>query len=297
MTKVTDADALVGAHLTLVRHIVRQVSSRLPAHVDRDDLTAAGLAALVIAARAHDPERINSFASYAGVRIRWALMDELRGLDWASRTTRVRARRLNEVRLDLIATLERIPTSAEVASAMGMTTKGVAAITLDEDRASVLSLQGLTPYALVDALHDRQPGPEDTILFRERIGYLRDAVASLPARLRLVVVRRFLQERPMVEIAVELGVTDSRVSQLCVEALTMLRDGINAQLDPSLVAPDPSRGRSLVMRRRAEYYARIAASSDLRGRLAVAGRVSVPAQRQPSADTANGRGSRPVPHP
>jgi RNA polymerase sigma factor for flagellar operon FliA len=279
MANVTDADALVGSHLALVTQHVRQVSRRLPAHVDRDDLTAAGLAALVIAARAHDPDLINSFASFAGVRIRWALMDELRSLDWAPRSARVQTRRMNGVRLDLIATLERIPTSAELAGAMGMTTKDLAAITQDEDRASILSLQGLAPYVLVDALRDRQPGPEDVILFRERIGYLRDAVASLPTRSRLVVVRHFLQERPMAEIAAELGVTDSRVSQLCAEALAMLRDGINAQLDPDLVPPDLSLGRSVVMRRRAEYHARIAAGSDLRGRLAVTGRVPVSARR------------------
>ena len=122
-------------------------------------------------------------------------------------------------------------------------------------RAVVLSLQGFTAGAAEDMVTERTAGPEDLLLHRERIGYLHDAIEALPERLRLVVTRYFLEERPMAEIAAELGVTESRVSQLRAEALTLLRDGMNAQLDPELVA-DAERPDGCVARRRASVLRR-----------------------------------------
>lgn len=274
MVSISDVDALVCAHYQLVAYQVRQLMGKLPPHVDRDDLTSAGLTALVISAQAYDPERISSFAGFASARIRWALLDELRSLDWATRSTRSRARKVDAVRQDLIAVLARTPTMAELADALGMAVREVEDVTESAHRASVLSLQGLAPESVGELLSDRAPGPEDVMLLRERIGYLRDAVKALPQRLRTVVVRYFLQERPMAEIATELGVTESRVSQMRAQALALLRDGINAQLDPDLVPPVDRLDGALIARRRNAYYAQIAASGDLRSRLAVTSRLS-----------------------
>jgi Sigma-70, region 4 len=113
---------------------------------------------------------------------------------------------------------------------------------------------------------NKGPGPEDRLLQRERLEYLQLAVDSLPERLRKVVTDYFLAERPMAEIAAELGVSESRVSQLRAEALDLLRDGMNAQLDPALVGR-PRRPGGCVARRREAYYARIAARAELRGDL------------------------------
>jgi RNA polymerase sigma factor for flagellar operon FliA len=267
----TDVDELVRRHLSLVAVHVRQLSGKLPPHVDRDDLTAAGLTALVISAQAYHPERIHSFAGFAGARIRWALLDELRGLDWAPRSTRSRARKMAAVRGDLTTALARTPTSAELAEALVMTVKDLDAAIQETDAAQVLSLQGPASHALIDVLADRRLGPEGVMLYRERIGYLRDAVEALSPRPRMVVVRHVLQERPMVEVAAELGVTESRVSQLLAQAVALLRDGINAQLDPDLVSPGGDQNSPVVARRRAAYFARIAASGDLRSRLAITG--------------------------
>ena len=93
-----DADALVTSHMALVGHLVRETMSRLPAHVNRDDLTSAGLAALVQASRSYDEERGVPFTRYATTRIRGAILDELRGIDWASRSVRRRAREIDETR-------------------------------------------------------------------------------------------------------------------------------------------------------------------------------------------------------
>jgi RNA polymerase sigma factor for flagellar operon FliA len=114
-------------------------------------------------------------------------------------------------------------------------------------------------------------GPDQVLVDRERRAYLVDAVLALPERLRAVVVGYFYQERPMLEIAAELGVTESRVSQLRAEALILLRDGLNAHLDPDTVPPSP-RLEGRVAKRRAAYHAAIGACSDFRARLDAAPR-------------------------
>ena len=93
-----DSEALIVQHMALVGHIVRETMSRVPSHVDRDDLTSAGLTALVQAAQAFDAERGVPFNRYAATRIRGAIVDELRSIDWASRSVRRRARELDATR-------------------------------------------------------------------------------------------------------------------------------------------------------------------------------------------------------
>lgn len=250
---------LVTSHIPLVGHVVREAMSRVPAHVDRDDLTSAGLTALVQAGRGFDPTRGVPFARYAATRIRGAVLDELRGVDWASRSVRRRARELGETRARLAQGLGRTPTDAEVASALGVTPEEVSANAEDVARASVLSLEGgpdETSYAVT--LASSAPSPEQVAEHRERLTYLAEAVAELPERLRTVVEGYFLAERPMAEIAAKLGVTESRVSQLRAEAMVLLRDALNSQLDPELVAPH-ARPEGVAARRREAYFAAVAA--------------------------------------
>jgi RNA polymerase sigma factor for flagellar operon FliA len=104
------------------------------------------------------------------------------------------------------------------------------------------------------------------IIRRERLGYLRHAIEALPDRLRIVVQGYFFDERPMAKIAADLGVTESRVSQLRAEALALLKDGLNVHLDPALAAQSPAK-EGCVARRRAAYYDQIAVRGDLRARL------------------------------
>ncbi len=113
------ADELISQHLPLVAHVVRETMGRVPGHVNRDDLTSAGMMALVQAQRGYDATAGVPFASYATTRIRGAVLDELRSVDWASRSVRRRARDLDETRNQLATALGRIPTHAEVASALG----------------------------------------------------------------------------------------------------------------------------------------------------------------------------------
>ncbi|MEE3125680.1 MAG: sigma factor, partial [Actinomycetota bacterium] len=142
-TPVDDArdpqrEALVVEHMTLVSHIVRETMTRVPAHVSRDDLQSAGLTALVKAARAYEPGRGVPFTRYAASRIRGAILDELRQVDWASRSVRRRGRDLEAARTALANTLGRAPENHEVAASLGLSVAEVESNDGDVARANVL---------------------------------------------------------------------------------------------------------------------------------------------------------------
>jgi RNA polymerase sigma factor FliA len=266
---------VVQDHMPLVGHLVREMLARVPAHVNRDDLMSAGYAALVHAARGFDAGRGVPFARFAAARVRGALLDELRGLDWASRSVRQRARRTDTARQELTAELGRTPTTLEVAERLNCSVEDIETADDDVHRAVVFSLQGFATAAADDMVTEPSAGPEDMLIRREKLGYLRHAVDALPERLRAVVEGYFFEERPMARIAEDLGVTESRVSQLRAEALGLLRDGLNTHLDPSLAAEAPSK-EGCVARRRAAYYDQIATRGTLRTRLALTGPDGLP---------------------
>ncbi len=263
----TEQEDLIRAHIPLVGHVVREMLSRVPNHVYRDDLSSAGLAALVTAARGFDPNRGIPFHRFAATRIRGGLLDELRSLDWASRSVRSRARQTDAAREQLTIALGRTPSTEELADSLGTSAAELHETSNDVQRAVVLSLQGFTAGTAEDLVTERSPGPEQTLIKREQIGYLHHAIEALPDRLRMVITDYYLNERPMADIAAEIGVTESRVSQLRAEALVLLKDGMNQQTDPELVA-EPERPDGCIAKRRASYYAQIAERSTLRSRLA-----------------------------
>jgi RNA polymerase sigma factor for flagellar operon FliA len=252
------SEALIVVHVPLVGHIVRETMSRVPSHVDRDDLSSAGLTALVQAAHSYDPDRGVPFNRYASTRIRGAILDELRSIDWASRSVRRRARELDATRSHLATVLGRSATTGELAQATGMSTEEVAANEEDVTRAQVLSLHASEDDSLGARLVSSTPTPEAQLEHRERLTYMTEAIAELPERLRHVVEQYFIAERPMAEIAATLGVTESRVSQLRAEALVLLRDALNAALEPDLV-PEAPRPGGAAARRREAYFAAVAA--------------------------------------
>jgi RNA polymerase sigma factor for flagellar operon FliA len=266
---------IVTENMPLVGHLVREMLARVPAHVSRDDLMSAGYAALVHAARGFDQDRGVPFARFAAARVRGALLDELRGLDWASRSVRQRARRTDGARQELTSQLGRTPTVQEVAERLGVGVEEIESADDDVKRAVVFSLQGFATASADDMVTEPGAGPEEMLIRRERLGYLRDAVEALPERLRAVVRGYFFDERPMARIAEDLGVTESRVSQLRAEALVLLRDGLNTHLEPALAAQAPAKD-GCVARRRAAYYEQIALRGTLRTRLAGTGPDGLP---------------------
>jgi RNA polymerase sigma factor for flagellar operon FliA len=260
-------EELVRECLPLVDYLVAEALVALPRHVLRDDLASAGRLALTRAAQAYDSSRGVPFAAYAANRIRGAIVDELRSLDWASRSVRLRARRRDAAHDELAIRLGRTPTREELADHLGVSVSDLQSMDDDVHRSVVLSIQGVGP-AVEGLVPEHVDSPDSVLLERERQAYLRDAVAVLPERLRAVVIGLFFEERTVAELAKELNVTESRVSQMRSEALILLRDGMNSALEPGAV-PAPARPGGAVARRREAYFAAVAAHSDYRTRLSV----------------------------
>ena len=195
-------EQLVRQHLPLVQYVVSEVAHRVPNHVSRSDLVSAGMLGLAQAARSFDPERGIAFDRFASTRIRGALLDELRGRDWASRSVRSRARRLHAAQEELTNRLGRAPGPEEVARALGVPPETVHKLVDDVHRATVLNYDSLVVEGDAESfIASDDDGPEDALLDRERKAYLMDAVGALPERLRLVVIGYFFEERSMQDLA------------------------------------------------------------------------------------------------
>jgi RNA polymerase sigma factor FliA len=260
-------EVLVTEHLALVGYLVSEMIGRVPAHVSRDDLTSAGLAALAFAARGFDAERGVPFGRFASTRVRGALIDELRSHDWASRSVRAKARQRDSAAQTLAATLGRAPTASEIGESLGVAAAEVGAGEHDVQRAVLLSLDGFFDPTAVDLMAPSgDASPEEYVLANERVGYLHDAVTTLPDRLRDVVTQYFFEERSMADIAADLDISESRVSQMRAEALVLLKDALNSALDPDLV-PVAERPDGCANRRRVAYFAAVAANSAYRTRV------------------------------
>ena len=251
---------LVTSNLALVGYVVSGLAMKLPTYVDREELRSAGLEGLVQAAHSFVEDREVPFRHFAITRIRGAIIDDLRRKDWASRSVR-QAGRAREGAVDhLVATLGANPSSVEIAEYMGISVEELSNLDASLSRGSVLSLDAVpSPGAVsaADLLDSDSGSPEEQLLDNEFQGYLRAAVTALPDRLETVITRYFLQGDAMAEIAADLGVTESRVSQLRAEALVLLRDGLNTHLEPERV-PESTRPGGAVDRRRAAYFATVA---------------------------------------
>ncbi len=260
----------VEEHLPLVKHIVFQVAVHFPRHVDRDELARAGAVGLVEAARRYDEERGVPFERFAAQRIRGAILDAVRAADWAPRSVRTLARRLDGTEQRLANDLGRLPSQREVAAALDIDPDELSRLQGRIFRSVVLALEhevhqeGEENLTLVDVLTDRSTlEPSEELERRELMAYLRDAVSLLPERHRLVVVGYFLEGRTSQALAEFLGVTESRISQLRSEALGMLRDAIEAQYDAEPAAEPTTR----LERRQVSFAGAVGGASDWRDRL------------------------------
>jgi len=215
-------------HLPVVRFLARRIHERLPQHVDIEDLVSAGVVGLMDAFAKFDPEKKVQFRSYAQFRIRGAILDSLRTLDWSPRELRRKGRAVEEAIRVLTARMGRPPGESEIAAEMGLG--------LDDYQQLLGDLKGLE----IGTLHMERnedsgeeelayvPGrPEEDPLFRCLKGELEDrlgeAIAKLPDRERLVMTLYYYEEMTMREIGLALGVVESRVSQVHAAAVVHLR--------------------------------------------------------------------------
>lgn len=282
-----EEERLVREHLPLVHYAVAEIATKIPRHVSRDDLISAGMAGLAQAARNYDESRGITFDRYASTRIRGSLLDELRNCDWASRSVRARARQMQAASDELTAKYGRAPTTTEVAQKLGVEESSIESLADDVHRAVVLNYDSMITDGggSEDLLPADREAPDDVLVDRERKSYLYDAVDTLPERLRRVVIGYFFEERPMQELADELGVSESRISQMRAEALALIKDGMNSHLDPENLVEE-QRPTRRVAKRKAAYYAAIASNSDYKSRLDAdsrRGRFSESSDERPSS--------------
>jgi RNA polymerase sigma factor for flagellar operon FliA len=255
-------------NLPLVKHVVFQVAVHFPRHVDREELARAGALGLVEAARRYDEGRGVPFERFAAQRIRGAILDAVRAADWAPRSVRLLARRLESAEQRLATELGRVPSLSEMADEMKVSVDELCRLQDRLFRSVVLALEHETTddsdeeLTLVDVLTDRGAvEPSEELEARELHAYLRDAVKLLPERQRLVITGYFLEGKTSLDLARFLGVTESRISQLRSEALRNLRLGIEAQYGvvDSTELDEPVSGRSA--KRQAQYAEAIGSAS------------------------------------
>jgi RNA polymerase sigma factor for flagellar operon FliA len=221
--KMTRRDRVVLEHLPLVKAIAVRVHENLPVHVDLDDLVHAGILGLFDAATKFDPEKQVAFSSYAKHRIKGAILDSLRQLDWASRDLRRRHKQVEAATRDLTAELQRTPTEAEVAGRLG--------IDVDRLRQMMIELRnvGLISANTRATEHEDLPAPEypsapetqpDNMCAHQQLRFALDkAMTTLPDRYKQVVTLYYINEMTMKEIGGLLGINESRVSQIHKSAL------------------------------------------------------------------------------
>jgi RNA polymerase sigma factor FliA len=224
-------DRLIITYSPLVKFVAGRLGASLPAHVDEQDLVSYGLLGLIGAIERYDPGREIKFETYAISRIRGAIIDELRSLDWVPRSVRTRAREIERAIADLERQLMRAPTDEEIAGKLGISGGELEDSLSEISRSSMAALDELwTPSAggdqisLIDTIEDTSgPDPESSLEQTELKEALGEAIARLPEREKLVVTLYYYEELTLREIGEVLGVTESRVSQLHTKAVLRLK--------------------------------------------------------------------------
>jgi RNA polymerase sigma factor FliA len=225
-----ERERLLLEHLPQVQYIARRIHDRLPAQVPLDDLINAGVVGLVEALDRFDPAKNVQLKSFAKFRIRGAILDSLRGMDWGSRSLRRQGRRIEEAIGKLKGILRRVPTEPEIAKELGME--------LDEYQHLLGELRGLNLGSLQDAEGENGNGEDQIAEYRpnandddpfclclrgEMETMLAEAIGQLDEKERQVLALYYHEELTMKEVGMILGVGESRVSQIHTSAVLQVR--------------------------------------------------------------------------
>jgi len=286
MTTLTPSEQneMVMETIDLVGHIVAELSSRYPKHVDRSELWNAGALGLVEASRRFDPASGVPFTRYAAIRIRGAIIDSTRSRDWASRSVRRGLREIRQATSGLEEDHGHSPSATELAAFLGIAVEELAK---RQSRAVASTLLHLDQEVegeeatLADRVEEPSPDvvPDTALERRELRGTLADAVRNLPAAQAHVVSRYYIDGDLLQDIASDMHLTEARVSQIRSEALIALQAFFSTQYD----GVGPLRHEAPGKRARAAYLERMESGSDWRSRIdsasllddAIEGRVSL----------------------
>jgi RNA polymerase sigma factor for flagellar operon FliA len=230
-------ERLVVAYSPMVKFVAGRLGAGLPSHVDDADLISYGLMGLIGSIERFEPERGIKFETFAMTRIRGAIIDELRSLDWVPRSVRSRAREIEAAQAKLEHELQRAPSEAELAKRLEISEDELQTSLLEIANSSVYALDELwtvsdssgDQVSLLDTISDpRADDPQESLASSEVKDRLTEAIASLPEREQLVVALYYYENLTLREIGEVLGVTESRVSQLHTKAVMRLKSGLQA---------------------------------------------------------------------
>ena len=224
-------DRLILTFAPLVKYVAGRMSSALPAHVEETDLISYGLLGLIGAVKRFEPDRQVKFETYAVARIKGAIIDELRSLDWVPRSVRARARQIERASAELEHKLQRVPTDEELAAHLKMDIEEFQSAIAQISNSSIVALDemwnvnsGGEPLSLIDTISDtRMSDPAQQLDVTELRDTLADAIARLPEREKIVIALYYYDNLTLREIGEVLGVTESRVSQLHTKAILRLK--------------------------------------------------------------------------
>ena len=225
-------DKLLVEYAHLVKFIANRLAVNLPPSVDRNDLMSSGVLGLIKAVETFEPERGFKFETYAGHKIRGAILDELRALDWVPRSVRQKARDLQKTYFKLENELGRIPYDDEVCEELNISMAEYENLLSEVTPTTIISLEEAMPergsdskeLKIIDSIED--PGSDNPIKelgFNEVKEILKDTIANLPEKEKLVVALYHYEELTLKEIGVVLDITESRVSQIHSKAILKLR--------------------------------------------------------------------------
>jgi RNA polymerase sigma factor for flagellar operon FliA len=233
-------ERLVVAYAPLVKYVAGRIGTGLPGHVDEADLISYGLTGLISAIERFDLTREIKFETYAVTRIRGAIIDELRTLDWVPRSVRARAREIERANQRLEAKLQRAPSDEEMAAELGISVAEFNDSLVQISTSTLVALDELwstsdssgDQVSLLDTIPDRGAADPQAVVdqgeLRDRIA---DAISALPEREKLVVALYYYENLTLREVGEVLGVTESRVSQLHTKAVLRLRSKLSGELD------------------------------------------------------------------
>ncbi len=225
---ISQRNKIIVEYMPMIRCVARKISSRLPAHIDHEDLISNGVIGLMDAIKKFDSTRNNKFKTYAEFRVRGAILDALRSQDWIPRSIRDKTKKINKVTQELEQKYSRIPKSKEIAKAMNITIEKYHEILKETNKVNMVSIDESLFFSKTDKVSVltilENKNSSFNIVNRKSIQkIIKNAIEELPERQRIVLSLYYYEEFNFRKIGQILKITESRVSQLRTQAIERLK--------------------------------------------------------------------------